>query len=211
MTRGPRLVAALAAAVSVVAPIGRAPTCLTPTCLAPIGLAPAARAQSSRLEAPSEPEGYRLENYRARVPATLNGATVIDTARAYEIWRAGRALFVDALPHAPKPEGLPKDAVWRERPRYDIPGSIWLPDTGYGEIAEPTRRYFEYSLARATGGDKKKPLVFYCLADCWMSWNAAKRAMALGYGDVSWYPEGSDGWAEAGRPLEERRPEPREP
>ena len=39
--------------------------------------------------------------------------------------------------------------------------------------------------------------------------NAAKRALALGYTNVAWYPEGSDGWAAAGLPLEKRTPEPR--
>ena len=67
------------------------------------------------------------------------------------------------LPHAPKPEGLPKNVVWREQPRFDIPGSVWLPDTGYGALSEATQRYLEKGLARASGGDKGKPLVFYCL------------------------------------------------
>ena len=37
-----------------------------------------------------------------------------------------------------------------------------------------------------------------------MSWNAAKRALALGYTHVAWYPEGTDGWAAADLPLEPR-------
>jgi len=48
--------------------------------------------------------------------------------------------------------------------------------------------------------------VFYCLASCWMSWNAAKRALELGYTNVAWYPEGTDGWADQGLPLEGRVP-----
>ena len=39
-----------------------------------------------------------------------------------------------------------------------------------------------------------------------MSWNAAKRALALGYTRVAWYPEGTDGWAADGLPLEARTP-----
>jgi PQQ-dependent catabolism-associated CXXCW motif protein len=159
---------------------------------------------------PVAPDGYRMENYRAPVPSTLKGASVIDTARAFELWKSKRAAFIDVLPQAPRPEGLPKNAVWRDKPRFDIPGSVWLPDTGYGALAEPAQRYLETGLARASGIDKSKPLVFYCLADCWMSWNAAKRALALGYSNVSWYPEGTDGWAAAGHPLEERKPEPRD-
>ncbi len=168
-------------------------------------------ASGARAEpAPPEPDGYRSDAYRAPVPATLKGAVVVDTETAFELWRTKAAAFIDALPHAPKPEGLPKNVVWREQPRFDIPGSVWLPDTGYGALSEATARYLEKGLARASGGDKSRALVFYCLADCWMSWNAAKRAMTLGYSNVRWYPQGTDGWAQAGHPLEERRPEPRD-
>jgi PQQ-dependent catabolism-associated CXXCW motif protein len=43
--------------------------------------------------------------------------------------------------------------------------------------------------------------VFFCLKDCWMSWNAAKRALSLGYRNVMWFSEGTDGWQELGYPL----------
>lgn len=167
----------------------------------------AARAETG--SRPPEPEGYRLDAYRAPVPATLTGATVIDTAKAHELWRGKGAVFIDALPHAPKPDGLPKNVVWREQPRFDIPGSIWLADTGFGALSPATQRYFEKGLAKASGGEKARPLVFYCQADCWMSWNAARRALTLGYAHVYWYPEGTDGWTAAKHPLEERKPEPR--
>jgi hypothetical protein len=41
-----------------------------------------------------------------------------------------------------------------------------------------------------------------------MSWNAAKRALALGYKNVAWYPEGTDGWAAAALPLVTSEPHP---
>lgn len=160
-------------------------------------------------EAPEEPAGYRLDDYRSKVPPTLRGAAVLSTEQAFDASRDGRSVFVDVLPRPPKPAGIPPDAVWRDKPRFDIPGSIWLPETGYGELASATLRYFENGLERATANDKRRPLVFYCLADCWMSWNAAKRALALGYVEVSWYPAGTDGWASVGHPLEPREPEPR--
>lgn len=159
---------------------------------------------------PPEPSGFRQDDYKARVPATLSGASVISTQRAFDLWQSKQAVFVDALARAPKPAGLPQGAVWRDQPRFDIPGSTWLPDTGYGELAPATLAYFEVGLERATGKDKAKPLVFYCRSNCWMSWNAAKRALTLGYANVSWYPEGTDGWGSAGHPLDERQPEPRE-
>ena len=155
-----------------------------------------------------EPEGYRTDAYRAPVPATLSGARVVTTDEVEAIWRAGTAAFIDVLPRPPKPANLPAGTIWRDRPRLDIPGSLWLPDTGYGELAPVMLDYFRRGLDKALD-NRQRPLVFYCLKDCWMSWNAAKRALALGYSNVAWYPEGSDGWAAAGLPVEKRAPEPR--
>jgi PQQ-dependent catabolism-associated CXXCW motif protein len=156
-----------------------------------------------------EPENYRTDNYRAPVPATLSGASVLSTAEVEAIWRAGTAAFIDVLPRPPKPANLPVGTVWRDKPRFNIPGSIWLPDTGYGVLAAATEDYLRRGLARASGGDKAKLLVLYCQASCWMSWNAAKRALAYGYSNVAWYPEGTDFWEAANLPLVESQPEPR--
>ena len=157
----------------------------------------------------SEPDNYRLEDYRAPTPATLRGARTISTEEAQKLWRSGNASFVDVLPRPPRPKNLPTGTLWRDKPRPDIPGSIWLPDTGYGELAPEMADYFVRGLAKATHGDRARPVVLYCLADCWMSWNAAKRALAIGYSNVAWYREGTDGWLAAGLSLEEATPEPR--
>jgi PQQ-dependent catabolism-associated CXXCW motif protein len=69
--------------------------------------------------------------------------------------------------------------------------------------------YFLKGMEKATNGDHARPVVLYCLADCWMSWNAARRALLLGYSDVVWYPDGTDGWRAAGLPLQDATPEPR--
>jgi PQQ-dependent catabolism-associated CXXCW motif protein len=159
--------------------------------------------------APPEPDGYRQEAFRAPVPATLKGAQVLTTEQAKTLWQDKRAVFVDVLPQAPRPKNLPAETVWRDPPRLDIPGSVWLADTGYGELNEIMLGYFRDGLAKASGGDLERTLVFYCLRDCWMSWNAAKRAETLGYKHVAWYPDGTDGWREAGLALEDRKPEPR--
>ncbi|BBB98381.1 MULTISPECIES: PQQ-dependent catabolism-associated CXXCW motif protein [Bradyrhizobium] len=158
---------------------------------------------------PAEPEGYRTEDYRAPVPVTLAGARVLTTAEAEAIWRDKSAGFVDVLPRAPKPN-LPAGTVWRERPHLNIPGSIWLPDTGYGKLAAPTEDYLRRGLARASGGEATRLLVIYCQENCWMSWNAAKRVLSYGYRNVAWYPEGTDGWERAKLPLADAEPEPRE-
>jgi PQQ-dependent catabolism-associated CXXCW motif protein len=169
-------------------------------------LALAVASASAQDAAVPEPDAYRTQDYRTATPATLKGARVITTGEAAALWRGGGAAFIDVLPRAPRPAGLPPDTIWRDKPRLDIPGSVWLPDTGYGELARVTEDYFRKGLEHAAGGDRSKMLVFYCLRDCWMSWNAAKRALAMGYANVAWFPDGSDGWQEAGLPQAEAQP-----
>ena len=157
----------------------------------------------------AEPSEYREDPYRAPVPATLSGATVVDDDAAYALWKTGRVAFVDVFPQAPKPANLPEGTIWRDKPRISIPGAIWVPNVGYGRIAPETEAYFRRGLDLATGGDPDHPVVFFCLAECWMSWNAAKRALEYGLTNVFWYPEGTDGWAFFEFPMEEvpRQPE----
>jgi PQQ-dependent catabolism-associated CXXCW motif protein len=157
----------------------------------------------------AEPEEYRSDNYRSPTPRTLRGARVITTDEAEAIWKGEQAIFIDVLPHVPRPANLPLGTIWRDKPRRNIPGSAWLPDTGYGALAPTTENYLRTNLARLTGDDRTKLLVIYCLRDCWMSWNAAKRALAMGYVNVAWYPDGTDGWEDAVLPLQDSKPEPR--
>ena len=156
-----------------------------------------------------EPPSYRMDDYRSPTPATLEGATVFGTDQAHAVWANGQAVFVDVLPRPPRPQGLPEATIWRPKPRADIPGSIWLPDTGYGALAPSMEAYLQHGLALATGGDHRRLVIFYCLEACWMSWNAARRALTLGYTRVGWYPEGTDGWTAHGFPTEPREPLPR--
>lgn len=83
-------------------------------------------------------------------------------------------------------------------------------NVGYGVLAPAVEDYFKRNLEKLTGGDKSKAVVFYCLRDCWMSWNAAKRALTYGYTNVNWYPDGTDGWQEIGLPVTEVKPVPQE-
>ncbi|WP_095587659.1 PQQ-dependent catabolism-associated CXXCW motif protein [Actibacterium ureilyticum] len=155
-----------------------------------------------------EPADYRMDHYREPVPATLSGGTVVGPEKAHELWQTGTVAFVDVLPRPPKPANLPKGAIWREKPRLSIPGAIWLPNVGYGGLADVNHAYFRAGLEKVTGGDTGHPVLFFCLEDCWMSWNAAKRALEYGYTQVYWLPEGTDGWTFFDFPVEEVTPEP---
>ena len=153
------------------------------------------------------PEGYRQSGYRAPVPDLAPGALTINDDTAHALWWSGTVAFVDVMPDIPKPKGLAEDAVWQGRSRFSLPGAIWLPDTGVGSPDAETLAYFQTGLTQATQGNTAAPMVIFCQAECWMSWNAAKRAMEeLGYTDVIWYPDGLDGWAFEELPLEKIQP-----
>lgn len=154
----------------------------------------------------AEPDGYRMEHFRAPVPDTLKGAKVVTSEQAFQIWKAGKTVFVDVMPQAPKPEKLPKNVIWRDKPRITIKGAAWLPNVGFGKLHATMHEFFARELDTLTGRDKTKPVLFYCLLDCWMSWNAAKRALEYGYRDVTWYPDGTDGWALHDFPTETVQP-----
>jgi PQQ-dependent catabolism-associated CXXCW motif protein len=155
-----------------------------------------------------EPEGYRTGDYRSPVPKTLAGARVIDAGEAETLWGDKSAVFIDVFPRAPKPPNLPAGTVWRDPVHMSMKGANWLPNVGYGVLSPEFEDYFKTRLARLTNGDKAQPVVFYCLKDCWMSWNAGKRALSWGYTSVLWFSEGTDAWQQAGNELERIEPVP---
>ena len=65
---------------------------------------------------------------------------------------------------------------------------------GRGQLNSDLEQYFQRALEEVTDKRTSKGLMFYCRPDCWMSWNAAKRALEYGYENVYWFPEGISGW-----------------
>ncbi|MCG5242654.1 rhodanese-like domain-containing protein [Azospirillum doebereinerae] len=171
------------------------------------GLLLAAPLRAAPPEIPvEEPAGFRLTDYRAPTPPGLAGATTLDTGAVRALLERGGALpiYVQKLDRSSLP-----GAPWLlSKPFRQIPGSVWLPNVGLGAPDPATLDWFARHLERLTGGDRAHGLLFYCLSDCWLSWNTAKRAVLLGYTRVHWYPAGVDGWAEAGLPTEDANPLP---
>jgi PQQ-dependent catabolism-associated CXXCW motif protein len=153
-------------------------------------------------------DGYRIAEFMAPVPQSAPGAVTVGTAAVRSLVEHGGAVLVDVLPAPTKPQGLPPTALWMPPERRNISGSAWLPNVGYGRLSEELEDYFRGNLERLTGGNLGRKIVIYCLADCWMSWNAARRAVRYGYTAVYWYPEGTTGWEAAGLPLETGVPVP---
>lgn len=167
---------------------------------------PAAAATAHDTEV-AEPDGFRPDRYREPVPKTLKGAKVVTTAEAEVLHKDGKAVFIDVYPQAPKPPNLPVGTLWRDPQHLTVPGATWLPNVGYGLVTPETEARFKAQLKKLSGGATGKALVFYCLRNCWMSWNAAKRAMTYGYTNVIWFPDGNDGWQEGGNDLAEVKPQ----
>jgi PQQ-dependent catabolism-associated CXXCW motif protein len=73
-----------------------------------------------------------------------------------------------------------------------LPGAIWLRGAGLGDdLNDPVQARLDACLAALTHGDKAQPVVFFCLSKtCWLSYNAAVGAAALGYSHVFWYRGG---------------------
>ncbi|ALG69495.2 PQQ-dependent catabolism-associated CXXCW motif protein [Beggiatoa leptomitoformis] len=150
-----------------------------------------------------------MDNYRAPTPRLLAGATTITTAELIKLLQQEPVLLVDVLAVTYRAESALFDGAWLlSEPRANLPHSLWLPNVGYGIINSQMQAYFSDNLAKATQGNKNHPIVFYCIVDCWMSWNASKRALTMGYTRIYWYPEGTDGWKEAGQTLENSIPVP---
>lgn len=157
----------------------------------------------------AEPSDYRMNGFLAPVPCTLAGAQVLSTEALRTLVERDPPLLIDVLPSPRRPKGLPEGTPWLPPVRRNIPGTVWLPNTGFGELPVEEESYLRSNLERLTGGDRSRGIVFYCLADCWMSWNAARRVIAWGYGSVSWYPHGTEAWEAAGLPLATSTPVPR--
>lgn len=151
----------------------------------------------------------RVARPRAPTPADIPApARVIGADEARALIAAGAAA-VDVF-GAPNPRYDELDGAWPgAAPRLTLPGAVWLPEVGRGTLSDQMARWYAQELARLTDGDRARPLVIFCVADCWMSWNAARRAAEdLGYGDVAWFRLGTDGWLDRGWALAPVAPTP---
>jgi len=159
-----------------------------------------------------EPDGFWMGGMGGPVPATIAGGTVIGTAELEDLVGKGEAVLVDVAPSPRKPEGMAEGTLWLPPPHRSLPGAVWLADVGRGALEPAYDDWYRERLAALTGGDRSRPVVIFCHPDCWASWNAARRAILYGYSRVYWYPDGVEGWQDAGLPTEivepELRPEP---
>ena len=154
-----------------------------------------------------EPSGYWRGPNDAPVPATLQGATVIDVAALATLLAKPGTVVVDVSSAPARPAGMAPGAPWMPVPHQAIPGAAWLPGAGVGALSPQLEDWYRGRLQTATGGKLDAPLVIYCHEACWLSWNAAKRAVAAGYRRVYWFPAGIEGWTAAAQRSVAAEPE----
>jgi PQQ-dependent catabolism-associated CXXCW motif protein len=145
-----------------------------------------------------EPDDYWTGPINSDVPATIAGGTVIHAQELARLLRTEKAVIVDVSNAPVRPATMAPGAAWMPLPHDTIPRSSWLAGVGQGRITSELELSFASRLAQLTGGDLDRRIVVYCHERCWLSWNAARRAIRLGYRRVSWFPEGIEGWRAAG-------------
>lgn len=133
----------------------------------------------------------RRGEYDAPTPLTVPGAQTVTTAALRRLLpRSGaeRPVLVDVLGGNGHPT---------------LPGSAWLPGAGRGvSFDDPLQARLGQALAVLTRGDRARPVVFFCASPrCWLSYNAALRAVRLGYTNVLWYRGGIEAWGAGGGAL----------
>ncbi len=143
-----------------------------------------------------------MDNYRAPTPATVAGGTALDTPAARQLWKDGGAVWIDVLAAPHRPANLPAcgrmAAGAAARYSRQLVAARCRPRRTRSPSSKPISAPTSSGSAKAVAA---RPFVFYCLANCWMSWNAAKRAASWGYTRVYWYRDGTDGWEAAKLPL----------
>lgn len=126
-------------------------------------------------------------------PSSLPGGQVVTTRGLASLMQARQAPFVvfDVLGGSESlPNALP---------------AAWLAQSG--SFDDTVQQQAAQLFAQQTQGRKDVALVFYCLSrECWMSYNAALRAVAAGYANVLWYRGGLEAWKGAGLPTQGQGP-----
>lgn len=128
---------------------------------------------------------FRTNEYHAPTPRQIPGGRVIGTFELSQM-----------LEKEPRPYLI--DVLGGNIHRTVV-GAFWMAGAGAGDMSRDEEKRFLSAIASFAGGDKNRPLVFFCVdSQCWLSYNAALRAIGAGYTNVMWYRGGVAAWRQAG-------------
>ena len=127
----------------------------------------------------------RTIEYHAPTPVQIPGGRVVTTVELSQMMqKEPRPFVIDVL----------GGDIHRT-----IAGAFWMMGAGAGDMSKEEEKRFAEALGKFAGGDKNRALVFFCVdSQCWLSHNAAVRAIAAGYTNVMWYRGGVAAWRQAG-------------
>ncbi|HEY5581028.1 MAG TPA: rhodanese-like domain-containing protein [Rhodoferax sp.] len=130
-------------------------------------------------------------NYHSMTPPTIPGGKTYSTKELRDLMVGdAEPVLIDVL---------------QGGERVSIPGALLIPGAGVQESALLEERFAE--VLAASVPDKSTPVVFFCLSyECWLSYNAALRAIRLGYKNVIWYRGGIEAWKAAKLPVLRAKP-----
>ena len=172
--------------------------CIRWTLLVPWLLSGAAAAQSGEERVVEDRDfgvppsvEMRIDGHSSPTPLLIPGARTVRTPELRE-----------QLSRPPEERPLLFDVLGGAG-HESIPGAIWLADAGRGiSFDDEVQSLLARTLAFLARGDMSRPMVFFCAGvNCWLSYNAALRAVRLGYTGVGWYRGGIHAWSGAGGAL----------
>ncbi len=157
--------------------------CTAPAC-AQAGAKPAAYADEDRDWGVPPATPLRTVGYHGPTPPRIPGGKVVTTVELKALLeQPQRPYVIDVL----------GGGVHRT-----LAGAFWMIGAGAGDMDRDEEKRFASAIAGFAGGDKNRAMVFYCVdSECWLSYNAALRAIALGYTNVMWYRGGIASWRTA--------------
>ena len=180
---------ALAGPLAAQAPLAPPAPVPTPAPAPQFGAPPPAAAASPEAQDFGVPPTAELHSgaMHGPTPTQIPGGRVIATQELAALLTSGRpVLLLDVLGG-----------------QQMLPGAV----TGIGaapggSFNDQIQQGFSQYLYGATRGQTNFPIVTYCASpQCWMSYNAALRAIRAGFTNVAWYRGGVEAWSAAGYPL----------
>lgn len=128
------------------------------------------------------PQAQLQTQMHGPTPTSIPGGQVVTTDRLLSLYQQGQQ------------NGLLVFHVLGPGPTLPMAQNAG-PASQPGSFNDQTQREFGQYLEQVSQGNKARPLVFYCQStQCWMSYNAALRAINMGFTQVYWYRGGIEAW-----------------